>query len=96
MVPPVPGARPGSLQGAGRSGGAVGAAPSSTTASPEFEAAVDLLLNDAQLLERLGANGRAYVEDQYRWDDLMDRYEDLLARVVAAFDVRGLRGALGR
>ena len=63
---------------------------------PEFEAAVDLLLSDAELLERLGANGRAYIEDRYRWDDLMVRYEDLLARVVDAFDVRGLRGSLGR
>ena len=63
---------------------------------PEFEAAIDLLMGDAELLERLGANGRAYVEDRYRWDDLMVRYEDLLERVVDAFDVRGLRGSLGR
>jgi glycosyltransferase involved in cell wall biosynthesis len=63
---------------------------------PEFEAAVDLLLSDTELLERLGTNGRSYIEDRYRWDDLMVRYEDLLTRVVDAFDVRGLRGTLGR
>lgn len=38
----------------------------------------------------------SYVEDQYRWDDLMVRYEDLLERVVDAFDARGLRGSRGR
>ena len=62
----------------------------------EFEAAVDLLLADDALADELGANGRAYVEDRYRWDDLMEHYEDLLGRVVEAFDDRPFRGSRGR
>jgi len=62
----------------------------------EFEAAVDLLLADDALAGRLGANGRAYVEERYRWDDLMERYEDLLGRVVEAFGDRAFRGSWGR
>ena len=62
----------------------------------EFEAAVDLLLANDALADELGANGRAYVEDRYRWDDLMERYEDLLGRVVEAFDDRPFRGSRGR
>ncbi len=62
----------------------------------EFEAAVDLLLGDADLREQLGANGRSYVEEHYRWDDLMGRYEDLLVRVVEAFEARPVRRTAGR
>lgn len=50
----------------------------------EFEAAVDLLLADPSLAARLGANGRRYVEANYGWGTVLDRYEGLLDRVVAA------------
>ncbi len=49
---------------------------------PEFEVALDRLLVDEDLRRALGANGKAYVEERYRWPVVLDRYEDLLARVV--------------
>jgi len=45
----------------------------------EFEAALDLLLEDPARQARMGAAGRAYVERRYRWDRVLDRYERLLA-----------------
>ena len=51
----------------------------------EFEATVDLVLDDPDLAERMGAAGRRYVEDQYRWDVVLDRYEALLDQATAAF-----------
>ncbi len=54
----------------------------------EFEAAVGLLLADPGLGERMGLAGRAYVEQQYRWDIVLDRYEQLLDAAVAAFERR--------
>lgn len=50
----------------------------------EFEAALDLLLEDAGLRRRLGEAGRAYVEAHYEWSAVMDRYEAFLERVVTA------------
>jgi len=44
----------------------------------EFEAAVDMLLDRPALAETMGKRGRAYVEQNYAWDDVMDRYEALL------------------
>jgi glycosyltransferase involved in cell wall biosynthesis len=49
----------------------------------EFEAAVDLVVGDGQLRQRLGDRGRAFVEDRYRWDVVMDKYERFLASVAA-------------
>lgn len=46
----------------------------------EFEAAVDLVVGDADLRRRLGAAGRTYVEATYEWDVVLDRYESLLRR----------------
>lgn len=48
----------------------------------EFEAAVELLEEDSGRANRLGENGRRYVETRYRWDDVLDRYERLL-RIVS-------------
>jgi glycosyltransferase involved in cell wall biosynthesis len=45
----------------------------------EFEAALDLLIEDPAVGRRLGAAGRAYVEANYRWDDVLTRYERFLA-----------------
>jgi glycosyltransferase involved in cell wall biosynthesis len=44
----------------------------------EFEAAVDLLAEDGPLRARLGAAGRRFVEEQYTWDTVLDRYERLV------------------
>lgn len=51
----------------------------------EFEAAVDRLAADPDLQRRLGEQGRRYVEDNYDWDVVLDRYQDLIDRAVAAF-----------
>jgi glycosyltransferase involved in cell wall biosynthesis len=44
----------------------------------EFENALDLLLADPALRAELAENGRRYVEAEYRWDVVLDRYEALL------------------
>jgi glycosyltransferase involved in cell wall biosynthesis len=44
----------------------------------EFEACLDLLLNQSSLREALGLNGRRYVLENYRWDVIVDRYRSLL------------------
>ncbi len=45
---------------------------------PEFEAAVDLLVEDGALRERLGRAGRRFVEERYAWEAVLDRYERLI------------------
>jgi glycosyltransferase involved in cell wall biosynthesis len=44
----------------------------------EFEAAVDLLLDAPEIGATLGARGRAFVEERYRWETVLDRYERVL------------------
>src|SRR5688572_16916180 len=44
----------------------------------EFVAALDLLVTDEALRRGLGAGGRRYVETQYRWDAVLDRYRALI------------------
>jgi glycosyltransferase involved in cell wall biosynthesis len=51
----------------------------------QFEAALSMLREDPALADAMGAAGRAYVEREYRWDRVLDRYEQLLARTM---DVR--------
>jgi glycosyltransferase involved in cell wall biosynthesis len=48
----------------------------------EFEAAVDLLTGDADLRRAMGAAGRRYVVDQYRWEAVLQRYERFLGTVA--------------
>lgn len=48
----------------------------------EFEAAVDLVTSDPALAAGLGRAGRRYVEERFAWDAVLDRYEELLARVT--------------
>ena len=50
----------------------------------EFECALDMLLGDPWLADAMGAAGRAYVDREYRWDVVLDRYERLLERTAAA------------
>jgi glycosyltransferase involved in cell wall biosynthesis len=51
----------------------------------EFEAALDRLQADPALAGRLGDAGRRYVEANYAWPVVLDRYEGLLERAVAAW-----------
>ncbi|HET9444260.1 MAG TPA: glycosyltransferase family 4 protein [Acidimicrobiales bacterium] len=48
----------------------------------EFEAAVQVLLDDPGLADRLGAAGRRYVERRYDWPAVLERYEAFLASVA--------------
>ena len=50
----------------------------------EFEAAVEMLLADPALADAMGAAGRAYVEREYTWEVVLDRYEALLERTARA------------
>lgn len=43
----------------------------------EFEGALDLFSTDAQLRERLGENGLAYVRDNYSWSKIVEKYKRL-------------------
>ena len=48
----------------------------------EFATALDLLLAEPGLADTLGRQGRAYFEENYTWERVMERYERLLARVA--------------
>jgi glycosyltransferase involved in cell wall biosynthesis len=48
----------------------------------EYVEAVDLLMRDDRLHRALGASGRLYVEAEYRWDVVMDRWRWLLSAVA--------------
>jgi len=50
----------------------------------EFAAAMDLLVSEPGLADRLGRQGHAYFEANYAWDRVMEKYERLLARAAAA------------
>ena len=45
----------------------------------EFAAAMDLLVSEPGLADRLGRQGHAYFEANYAWDRVMEKYERLLA-----------------
>jgi glycosyltransferase involved in cell wall biosynthesis len=48
----------------------------------EFECAVEMLREDPALAAAMGDAGREYVEREYRWDTVLDRYERLLAQTA--------------
>ena len=50
----------------------------------EFEAAVELLTTATGLADALGRAGRRYVEREYRWPTVLDRYEALLHQTVGS------------
>ncbi|MCD9623376.1 glycosyltransferase family 4 protein [Rhabdothermincola salaria] len=54
----------------------------------EFEAALDILLAEPAVAERLGQAGRRYVEQHYAWDVVMENYEALLTDARTAFERR--------
>lgn len=47
----------------------------------EFGGALDRLLAQPDLARRLGAQGRAYVEREYRWPGVLAKIEDLFAEI---------------
>lgn len=47
---------------------------------PEFAAALAMLIEDSSLQRQLGKNGRAYVEEQYSWDAVLERFMRLFGR----------------
>jgi glycosyltransferase involved in cell wall biosynthesis len=49
----------------------------------EFAAAMDVLVGQPALADRLGAQGEAYFQANYAWDRIMEKYERLLARAAA-------------
>jgi len=54
----------------------------------EFEAGLDLIDGRPELRRALGAAGRRYVEDRYRWPVVLDEYEALLARAMRGRPLR--------
>ena len=48
----------------------------------EFEAALELLTTDDALHEVMRANGRRYVDANYRWPVILDRYTTFLQRFM--------------
>jgi glycosyltransferase involved in cell wall biosynthesis len=47
----------------------------------EFAGALDYLLQHPDVARRLGAQGRAYVDREYRWPTVMGKVEELLREV---------------
>lgn len=54
----------------------------------EFEAAVDLLVEDPGLGDRLGASGRKFVETNYSWSAVITRIEGLVEVAIGRFTER--------
>lgn len=63
----------------------------------EFAAALDTLVDKRALADRLGAQGRRYVEHQYSWPVLLDRFRERLdlLRTASAYEKLALK-ALAR
>jgi glycosyltransferase involved in cell wall biosynthesis len=49
----------------------------------EYAEALDLLVRNEELRRTLGANGRRYVDAEYRWSVVLDRWRGLLAALSA-------------
>ena len=49
----------------------------------EFAAAMDFLLREKTLADRLGRQGQAYFEANYAWPRILEKYERLLGRAAA-------------
>jgi glycosyltransferase involved in cell wall biosynthesis len=46
----------------------------------EFVGALTLLTSNANLRDRLGANGRAYIRSHHRWEGVLGRFDRLISR----------------
>lgn len=62
----------------------------------QFEVVIDRLCQDPELRRRLGASGRAYVQEHYQWPTLTARYARFLESVVERGRAPGLRPGLTR
>lgn len=51
--------------------------------SKEFAAALDLLLRDERLRRALAANGRRYIEKNYSWPIILEKYERALRHLTS-------------
>jgi len=49
----------------------------------EYVDALDALVRDPRLRAALGANGRRYVDAEYRWDVVLDRWRALIVAAAA-------------
>jgi glycosyltransferase involved in cell wall biosynthesis len=49
----------------------------------EFTEALKLLMRDTPLRQAMGRNGRAYVNANYRWDLILEKYERMMTRPAA-------------
>ncbi len=49
---------------------------------PEFEASMDLLLNNHVLRQALGRNGKQYVQQNYTWEHVVQKYRRLITEVA--------------
>ena len=47
----------------------------------EFAEALRLVMSNARLRQTLGENGRKYIQQHYRWDSVMGRFDRLVGRV---------------
>jgi glycosyltransferase involved in cell wall biosynthesis len=54
----------------------------------EFVECLDLLVREPELRAALGANGRRYVGEGYRWEVVLDRYRGLIEAVAPAARAR--------
>ena len=59
----------------------------------EFVECLRLLMNNAELRETMGRNGRRYVAERYGWPVVLEKYDELIAAVAPR---RGARGGAGR
>ena len=75
------GARERALRGAARDRCCARTAGSTTSNAIEFAAALDYLLDHRDAARELGAQGRAYVDREYRWPTVLGKIESLLAEI---------------
>jgi len=52
------------------------------TGFAEFESGLQMLIEDPRLRASMGAAGRRYVDEHYRWDQVLDTYERFLQMVA--------------
>jgi glycosyltransferase involved in cell wall biosynthesis len=58
----------------------------------EFSEALATLLDDPELRRAMGAQGRRYVEENYRWETVEQAYREVLEAIIAG----GAGGGEGR
>ena len=51
----------------------------------DFAASLDLLLSDKNLRSALGRKGKAYVQQNYSWEQIINKYEQLFKNLVPSF-----------